>query len=44
VDCILTDTESHASVSHTAHAHEICLAMDRSIVAGGQLVHLPLIG
>lgn len=41
VECILTNTESHASVADTVKTHEICLAADRS-AAEGRPVRLPL--
>lgn len=41
VECILTDTESHASVVDTVKTHEICLAADLS-AAEGRPVRLPL--
>ncbi|MBI4876557.1 MAG: Gfo/Idh/MocA family oxidoreductase [Acidobacteria bacterium] len=41
VECILTGTESHASVADTVKTHEICLAADLS-AAEGRPVRLPL--
>ncbi|MDP3000013.1 MAG: Gfo/Idh/MocA family oxidoreductase [Bryobacterales bacterium] len=41
VECILTNTESHASVADTVKTHEICLAADLS-AAQGRPVRLPL--
>jgi predicted dehydrogenase len=42
VDCILQDRESHCNIADAYHTHEICLAIDRSIEAGGRPVTLPL--
>jgi predicted dehydrogenase len=42
VDCIRNDCESHCNVADAYHTHEVCLAIDRSIAAGGQPVKLPL--
>ncbi|OHB77873.1 MAG: hypothetical protein A2W31_13290 [Planctomycetes bacterium RBG_16_64_10] len=42
VDCIRADRESHCNVADAYHTHELCLAIDRSIAAGGQTVPLPL--
>lgn len=42
VDCIREDQESHCNVADAYHTHEICLAIDRSIAEGGQVVKLPL--
>ncbi|HWQ53748.1 MAG TPA: Gfo/Idh/MocA family oxidoreductase [Bryobacteraceae bacterium] len=41
VECILTNTESHASIGGTFKTHEICLAADLS-AAEGRPVRLPL--
>ncbi len=41
VECILSDTESHASIAGTAGTHEICFAADLS-AATGRPVRLPL--
>ncbi len=42
VDCIRQDQESHCNIADAYHTHEVCLAIDRSIAEGGQLVTLPL--
>jgi predicted dehydrogenase len=42
VDCIRHDVESHCNVADSYHTHELCLAIDQSVAAGGQLVRLPL--
>ena len=42
VECILEDRESHCNVADAYHTHELCLAIDRSIALGGQVVKLPL--
>lgn len=42
VECIRTDGESHCNVADAYATHEICLAIDRSIAAGGRPVSLPL--
>lgn len=42
VDCILHDRESHCNIADSYHTHELCLAIDRSIEAGGRPVSLPL--
>jgi predicted dehydrogenase len=42
VDCILQDRPSHCSVADAFRSHEVCLAIDRSLEAGGQAVTLPL--
>lgn len=42
LECILQDRESHCNVADAYHTHELCLAVDRSIAAGGQPVRLPL--
>jgi len=41
VECILSDTESHASVADSVKTHEICLAADQS-ASEGRPVRLPL--
>lgn len=41
VDCIRQGHESHCSIADAYHTHEICLAVDRSIDAGGTAVRLP---
>lgn len=42
VDCIRENRESHCSIADAYHTHEICLAIDRSIEAGGRPVKLPV--
>ena len=42
VDCIRTDQESHCNVADAYHTHEICMAIDRSLAAGGRPIRLPL--
>jgi len=42
VDCILQGRESHCNIADAYHTHEICLAIDRSVAAGGTPVRLPL--
>jgi predicted dehydrogenase len=42
VDCIRNDCESHCNIADAYHTHEVCMAIDRSIEAGGQPVKLPL--
>ncbi|MEE8451278.1 MAG: Gfo/Idh/MocA family oxidoreductase [Thermoguttaceae bacterium] len=42
VECIREDQESHCNIADAYHTHEICLAIDRSIAEGGQVVSLPL--
>lgn len=42
VDCIRRDVESHCNVADAYNTHELCLAIDRSIAAGGAAVSLPL--
>lgn len=42
VDCIRNNVESHCNVADAYHTHEVCLAIDQSIAAGGQTVRLPL--
>ena len=42
VDCIRQGRESHCSVADAYHTHEVCLAVDRSVAAGGTPVRLPL--
>jgi UDP-N-acetyl-2-amino-2-deoxyglucuronate dehydrogenase len=42
VDCILQDNESHCNIADSYRTHELILAIDRSIAAGGQPVRLPL--
>jgi len=42
VACILEDRESHCNIADAYHTHELCLAIDRSIAAGGRPVRLPL--
>jgi len=44
VDCILEDRESHCNIADAYYSHELCLAIDRSVAAGGQPVGLPLQG
>jgi len=44
VACIRDGRESHCSIADAYKTHEICLAIDRSIAAGGQPVRLPLEG
>ncbi|MCC7476172.1 MAG: Gfo/Idh/MocA family oxidoreductase [Pirellulales bacterium] len=41
VDCIREDRESHCNIADAYHTHELCLAIDRSIEAGGVPVSLP---
>jgi predicted dehydrogenase len=42
VDCIREDRESHVNIADAYKTHEVCMAIDRSIAAGGQPVKLPL--
>ena len=42
VECIREQRESHCNIADAYHTHEICLAIDRSIAEGGQVVKLPL--
>ncbi len=42
VDCIREDRESHCNIADGYRTHELCLAIDRSIEAGGRPVKLPL--
>jgi UDP-N-acetyl-2-amino-2-deoxyglucuronate dehydrogenase len=42
VDCIRADRESHCNVADAYRTHELCLAIDRSLAAGGQVIRLPL--
>jgi UDP-N-acetyl-2-amino-2-deoxyglucuronate dehydrogenase len=42
VDCIREDRESHCNVADAYRTHELCMAIDRSLAAGGQVVRLPL--
>ncbi len=42
VECILEDRQSHVDVADAYKTHEVCMAIDRSIAAGGQPVKLPL--
>jgi len=42
VDCILQGRESHCNIADAYRTHEVCIAIDRSIAAGGQPVKLPL--
>jgi len=42
VDCIREDRESHCNIADAYHTHELCLAIDRSIEAGGRPVSFPL--
>ncbi|MCU0961170.1 MAG: Gfo/Idh/MocA family oxidoreductase [Pirellulaceae bacterium] len=42
VECIRQDVESHCNVADTFHTHELCLAIDQSLAAGGTVVRLPL--
>jgi predicted dehydrogenase len=42
VECIRADRESHCNIADGYRTHEVCLAIDRSIAAGGRPVKLPL--
>ncbi len=42
VTCIRQDVESHCNVADAFHTHELCLAIDQSLAAGGAVVRLPL--
>ena len=42
VDCIRENRESHCNIADSYHTHELILAIDQSIAAGGQPVCLPL--
>jgi predicted dehydrogenase len=42
IDCILTGTESHASLRDAVNSHEACFAADLSGRNGGQPVPLPI--
>lgn len=44
VDCVLGDTESQVNLEDAVKTHEVCIAMDMSVEAGGKPVKLPLIG
>jgi predicted dehydrogenase len=42
VDCLREDRESHCNVADAYRTHELCMAIDRSLAAGGRLIRLPL--
>lgn len=42
LECIVQDRESHCSIADAYRTHELCIAIDRSIAAGGRPVRLPL--
>jgi len=42
VDCIRNDCESHCNIADAYHTHEVCMAIDRSLAAGGRPIPLPL--
>jgi predicted dehydrogenase len=42
VDCIREDRESHCNIADAYRTHELCLAIDRSLAAGGKVVRLPV--
>jgi UDP-N-acetyl-2-amino-2-deoxyglucuronate dehydrogenase len=42
VDCILQNRESHCNMADAFRSHELCMAIDRSIAAGGRPVRLPM--
>ncbi len=42
LECILQNRESHCSIADAYRTHELCIAMERSIAAGGRPVRLPL--
>jgi len=42
VDCILQGRESHCNIADAYRTHELCIAIDRSIAAGGRPIKLPL--
>jgi predicted dehydrogenase len=42
VECIRSGRESHCNVADAYRTHELCLAIDRSLAAGGRLIRLPL--
>ena len=42
VDCILENRESHCNVADSYRTHELCLAIDQSLAAGGTTITLPL--
>jgi predicted dehydrogenase len=42
VECILQGRESHCNIADAYRTHELCIAIDRSIAAGGKPVRLPL--
>lgn len=44
VTCIREDVESHCNVADAFRTHELCLAIDQSLAAGGAVVRLPLEG
>ncbi len=44
VDCILSGGDSHCNIADAYRTHELCMAIDRSIEAGGGPVRLPLDG
>jgi predicted dehydrogenase len=43
VDCIRNDVESHCNIADSYATHELCLAIDQSVAAGGRSVQLPLL-
>jgi predicted dehydrogenase len=42
VDCIRAGHESHCNIADAYQTHELCMAIDRSLAEGGQVVRLPL--
>jgi predicted dehydrogenase len=42
VDCIRENRESHCNIADAYHTHELCMAIDRSLAEGGNVVRLPL--
>jgi len=42
VDCIEQGRESHCNIADAYHTHEVCIAIDRSLAAGGRPVNVPL--
>lgn len=41
VDCIQNQVESHCNVADAYQSHELCLAIDQSLAAGGKPIRLP---
>lgn len=43
VDCILNDVESYVNIADAVKTHEVCMAIDMSVEAGGERVDLPVL-